>query len=142
MEVAEELRARVGDDTARVFFCNSGAEANEAALKLARLTGRRRILAAERGFHGRTMGALALTGQPHKQAPFEPLPAGVEFYPYGDIDALRALVQRDPGDTAAIVLEPIQGETGVIPAPDGFLSAVRELCDCLLYTSPSPRDRG
>ena len=129
VEVAEELRARVGDDTARVFFCNSGAEANEAAFKLARLTGRRRILAAERGFHGRTMGALALTGQPDKQAPFEPLPAGVEFYPYGDIDALRALVQRDPGDTAAIVLEPIQGETGVIPAPDGFLSAVRELCD-------------
>ena len=129
VEVAEELCARVGDDTARVFFCNSGAEANEAAFKLARLTGRRRILAAERGFHGRTMGALALTGQPDKQAPFEPLPAGVEFYPYGDIDALRALVQRDPGDTAAIVLEPIQGETGVIPAPDGFLSAVRELCD-------------
>ena len=129
VEVAEELRARVGDDTARVFFCNSGAEANEAAFKLARLTGRRRILAAERGFHGRTMGALALTGQPDKQAPFEPLPAGVEFYPFGDIDALRTLVQRDPGDTAAIVLEPIQGETGVIPAPDGFLSAVRELCD-------------
>ena len=129
VEVAETLRARVGDDTARVFFSNSGAEANEAAFKLARLTGRRRILAAERGFHGRTMGSLALTGQPDKQAPFVPLPAGVEFYPYGDIDALRALVQRDPGDTAAIVLEPIQGETGVIPAPDGFLSAVRELCD-------------
>lgn len=128
VEVAEALRARVGDDTARVFFSNSGAEANEAAFKLARLTGRRRILAAERGFHGRTMGSLALTGQPDKQAPFAPLPAGVEFYPYGDIRALEDLVQQDPGNTAAIVLEPIQGETGVIPAPEGFLHAVRALC--------------
>ena len=129
VEVAEALRARVGDDTARVFFSNSGAEANEAAFKLARLTGRRRILAAERGFHGRTMGSLALTGQPDKRAPFEPMPAGVEFFPYGDIEALRALVQQDPGNTAAIILEPIQGETGVIPAPEGFLKAVQELCD-------------
>lgn len=129
VEVAEALRARVGDDTARVFFCNSGAEANEAAFKLARLTGRRRILAAERGFHGRTMGSLALTGQPDKRAPFEPLPEGVEFFTYGDIEALEALVQQDPGNTAAIILEPIQGETGVIPAPEGFLTKVRELCD-------------
>ena len=129
VEVAEALRARVGDDTARVFFCNSGAEANEAAFKLARLTGRRRILAAERGFHGRTMGSLALTGQPDKRAPFEPMPAGVEFFTYGDIEALEALVQQDPGNTAAIILEPIQGETGVIPAPEGFLTKVRELCD-------------
>ena len=112
VDVAEALRARVGDATARVFFCNSGAEANEAAFKLARLTGRRRILAAERGFHGRSMGSLALTGQPDKRAPFEPMPAGVEFFTYGDI-----------------ILEPIQGETGVIPAPEGFLTAVRELCD-------------
>ncbi len=129
VELAEALRARVGDETARVFFSNSGAEANEAAFKLARLTGRRRILAAERGFHGRTMGALALTGQPDKQAAFEPLPAGVEYYPYGDVEALRELVFEDPDDTAAIILEPIQGETGVIPAPEGFLPAVRELCD-------------
>ncbi|WP_034999921.1 MULTISPECIES: acetylornithine transaminase [Corynebacterium] len=129
VEVAEALRARVGDDTARVFFCNSGAEANEAAFKLARLTGRRRILAAERGFHGRTMGSPALTGQPDKRAPFEPMPAGVEFFTYGDIEALEALVQQDPGNTAAIILEPIQGETGVIPAPEGFLTKVRELCD-------------
>ena len=129
VEVAEALRARVGDDTARVFFCNSGAEANEAAFKLARLTGRRRILAAERGFHGRTMGSLALIGQPDKRAPFEPMPAGVEFFTYGDIEALEALVQQDPGNTAAIILEPIQGETGVIPAPEGFLTKVRELCD-------------
>lgn len=129
VDVAEALRKRVGDETARVFFCNSGAEANEAAFKMARLTGRRRILAAERGFHGRTMGSLALTGQPDKRAPFEPLPAGVEYFPYGDTEALRALVQHDPGNTAAIIVEPIQGETGVIPAPEGFLRAVRELCD-------------
>lgn len=129
VKVAEALREHVGDDTARVYFCNSGTEANEAAFKLARLTGRRRILAAQHGFHGRTMGALAMTGQPDKQKPFEPLPVGVEFYPYGDIEALTALVEQNPSDTAAIILEPIQGETGVIPAPEGFLTQVRELCD-------------
>ncbi|AOX06043.1 acetylornithine transaminase [Corynebacterium sp. NML98-0116] len=129
VKVAEALREHVGDNTARVYFGNSGTEANEAAFKLARLTGRRRILAAQHGFHGRTMGALAMTGQPDKQKPFEPLPAGVEFYPYGDIEALTALVEQNPSDTAAIILEPIQGETGVIPAPEGFLTQVRELCD-------------
>ncbi|MEJ5928279.1 acetylornithine transaminase [Corynebacterium sp. H128] len=113
----------------RVFFCNSGAEANEAAFKLARLTGKRRILAAEHGFHGRTMGSLAMTGQPDKRKAFEPLPAGVEFYPFGDIDYLRRLVEMNPSDVAAIILEPIQGETGVIPAPEGFLYQVRQLCD-------------
>lgn len=113
----------------RVFFCNSGAEANEAAFKLARLTGKRRILAAEHGFHGRTMGSLAMTGQPDKRKAFEPMPSGVEFYPYGDIDYLRKLVAINPTDVAAIILEPIQGETGVVPAPEGFLRAVRELCD-------------
>lgn len=113
----------------RAFFCNSGAEANEAAFKIARLTGRRRILAAEHGFHGRTMGSLAMTGQPDKRAPFEPMPQGVEFYPYGDIDYLRKLVAINPKDVAAIIMEPIQGETGVIPAPEGFIPAVRELCD-------------
>lgn len=129
VKVAEALREHVGDDTARVYFGNSGTEANEAAFKLARLTGRRRILAAQHGFHGRTMGALAMTGQPDKQKPFEPLPAGVEFYPYGDIEALTALAEQNPSDTAAIILEPIQGETGIIPAPEGFLTQVRELCD-------------
>lgn len=93
------------------------------------MTGRRRILAAHHGFHGRTMGSLAMTGQPSKRKAFEPFPGGVEFYTYGDIDYLRTLVEQDPQDTAAIILEPIQGETGVIPAPDGFLKAVRELCD-------------
>ncbi len=129
VKVAEALREHVGDDTARVYFGNSGTEANEAAFKLARLTGRRRILAAQHGFHGRTMGALAMTGQPDKQKPFEPMPAGVEFYPYGDIEALTALVEQNPSDTAAIIMEPIQGETGIIPAPEGFLTQVRELCD-------------
>ncbi|AJK68774.1 acetylornithine transaminase [Corynebacterium marinum] len=129
VQLAETLKERVGDDSARVFFCNSGGEANEAAFKLARLTGRSRVLAAVDGFHGRTMGSLALTGQPDKRKPFEPLPTGVEFYPYGDIDYLTKLVEVNPTDVAAIFLEPIQGETGVIPAPEGFLRAVRELCD-------------
>lgn len=129
VQLAETLKERVGDDSARVFFCNSGGEANEAAFKLARLTGRSRVLAAVDGFHGRTMGSLALTGQPDKRKPFEPLPTGVEFYPYGDIDYLTKLVEVNPADVAAIFLEPIQGETGVIPAPEGFLRAVRELCD-------------
>lgn len=129
VEVAQKLKARVGDSDARVFFCNSGTEGNEAAFKVARLTGKKRVLAAHHGFHGRTMGALAMTGQPGKRAPFEPLPAGVEFYPYGDIEYLRTLVEQDPANTAAIILEPIQGETGVIPAPDGFLVKVRQLCD-------------
>lgn len=113
---------------AKVFFCNSGAEANEAAFKIARATGRSKILAAKRGFHGRTMGSLALTGQPDKQAPFEPLPAGVKFYTYGDIDSVKQLADED---TAAIFLESIQGETGVIPAPEGFLEELRRLCDDL-----------
>lgn len=125
MDLAQALVERVGYD-ARVLFCNSGAEANEAAFKLARLTCKGRILAAEHGFHGRTMGALAMTGQPSKREPFAPLPAGVEFYPYGDAQALQAMMDDN---VAAIILEPIQGETGVIPAPEGFLAEVRRLCD-------------
>nr|VDG63728.1 acetylornithine aminotransferase [Streptococcus thermophilus] len=129
LSVAQSLKERFGDPSAKVFFCNSGAEANETAFKLTRLTGRSRVLTAQDGFHGRTMGALSLTGQPSKQAPFEPLVPGVEFYRYGDIDHLRERVDQDPTQTAAVFLEPIQGETGVIPAPEGFLEAVRELCD-------------
>ncbi|MEY8566799.1 acetylornithine transaminase [Corynebacterium sp.] len=130
IELAERLQ-EITAPGARVFFSNSGAEANEAAFKITRLTGRGRVLAAEKGFHGRTMGSLALTGQPDKRAPFEPLPGGVEFYPYGDIDALRRLVEGDgrAADTAAVFLESIQGETGVVPAPEGFLADVRALCD-------------
>jgi len=111
-------------ENGRVIFCNSGAEANEAAFKMARRTGRPRIIACEGAFHGRTMGALALTGQPAKRVPFEPMPAGVEFVPYGDIPALQAAVD----DTvAAVFLEPILGEAGVVPAPDGYLAAARAI---------------
>jgi acetylornithine/N-succinyldiaminopimelate aminotransferase len=116
--LAERLLEISGREGA-VFFCNSGAEANEAAFKLARRTGRSSVVAAEGSFHGRTMGALALTGQPAKRAPFEPLPDGVTFVPYGDASALRAAV----GDwTAAAFLEPVLGEGGVVPAPDGYLA--------------------
>lgn len=125
IDVAAGLIDRFGDPDARVFFCNSGTEANEAAFKIARATGRSRIFAAEHGFHGRTMGALALTGQPDKRKKFEPMPAGVEYYTYGDIESFPPL----DDDVAAIFLEPIQGETGVVPAPDGFLAQVRRLCD-------------
>ncbi|KRV50308.1 acetylornithine aminotransferase [Wenjunlia vitaminophila] len=123
VELAERLLHLFGRP-GRVFLANSGAEANEAAFKLSRLTGRRHVVAAEGGFHGRTMGALALTGQPDKRAPFEPLPGEVTHVPYGDVEALRAAVTTD---TAAVVLEPIQGEVGVVPAPDGYLAAAREI---------------
>lgn len=116
-------------DTSRVFFCNSGAEANEAAFKIARATGRSRILAAKMGFHGRTMGSLALTGQPDKRKKFEPVAAGVEYYPYNDLDYVTKLVEINAEDVAAIFLEPIQGETGVIPADPEFLQGLRALCD-------------
>ena len=129
VELAERLEALLDvEQPVRAFFCNSGAEANEAAFKIARRTGRSRILAAENGFHGRTMGALAMTGQPTKRAPFEPMPPGAEYYPYGDIAALRTLVEQAPADTAAVILEPLQGEGGVVEPPEGFLADVRDLC--------------
>ncbi|MEU4080636.1 acetylornithine transaminase [Streptomyces venezuelae] len=108
----------------RVFFCNSGAEAAEAAFKAARRTGRGRVVAMEGGFHGRTMGALALTGQPAKREPFLPLPGEVTHVPFGDVEALRAAVSHD---TAAVFVEPVQGEAGVIPAPHGYLRAARAI---------------
>lgn len=129
VELAERLLALLdpeGGRGGRVFFCNSGAEANEAAFKLSRRTGRTRVVVAERSFHGRTMGSLALTAQPAKQDPFRPLPGDVVVVPYGDAEALRAAVDDD---TAAVFLEPIQGEGGVIPAPAGYLVAAREACD-------------
>ncbi|MGW0391411.1 acetylornithine transaminase [Streptomyces sp. NPDC003042] len=108
----------------RVFFCNSGAEAVEAAFKIGRLAGRTHMVATTGGFHGRTMGALALTGQPAKQTPFLPLPGDVTHVPYGDVEALRAAVTED---TALVVIEPIQGENGVVVPPAGYLTAAREI---------------
>ena len=113
-------------ETARgkVFFTNSGAEANEAALKLTRLTGRTRLVAAEGSFHGRTMGSLALTSKAAYREPFEPLPGHVTFVPYGDTAALAAAVTDE---TAAVVLEPIQGEAGVVVPTDGYLADARRI---------------
>jgi len=108
----------------RVFFANSGTEANEAVFKMARRTGRPRILALEGSFHGRSIGALAMTHKPAFRAPFEPLPGGVEFIPFGDVAALEEAMGDD---VAAIVLEPIQGEIGVRSLPAGYLAAAREL---------------
>jgi len=121
--LAEALVGLLGAP-AKVFFCNSGTEANEVAFKITRLTGRTKIVAAEGAFHGRTMGSLALTGQPAKQAPFEPLPGYVTHVPYGDADALAAAVDAN---TAAVFLEPIMGEGGVVVPPAGYLVAAREI---------------
>jgi acetylornithine/N-succinyldiaminopimelate aminotransferase len=123
--LAERLLGLLGAE-GRVFFANSGAEANEAAFKLSRRTGRTQVVAAAGGFHGRTMGALALTSKAAYREPFEPLPGGVTFVPYGDAAALEATVT---GDTAAIVLEPVQGEAGVVVPPDGYLVAARRVAD-------------
>ena len=122
--LAELLLALAGRP-GRVLFCNSGAEANEAAFKLSRLTGRTSVVATEGGFHGRTMGALALTGQPAKVDPFRPLPGDVTHVPYGDAGALRSAVTDA---TAMVILEPIQGENGVVVPPPGYLAAAREVC--------------
>jgi len=124
--LAERLIELVGDDTARVFFCNSGAEANEAAFKMSRLTGRTHVIVAAGSFHGRTMGALALTAQPGKADPFRPLPGDVHVVPFGDADALTAAVNEQ---TAAVFLEPIQGEGGVIVPPEGYLRTAREVTE-------------
>jgi acetylornithine aminotransferase len=125
LELCERL-ALIADPGggAQVFLCNSGAEANEAAFKLARLTGRTRMVAATNGFHGRTMGALALTGQPAKADPFRPLPGEVDFVPYGDAMALEEAVDDT---TAAVILEPIQGEAGVVVPPEDYLAAARRI---------------
>ncbi|KQS59512.1 acetylornithine aminotransferase [Geodermatophilus sp. Leaf369] len=111
-----ELAGRPG----RVFFCNSGAEANEAAFKISRLTGRPEVVTALGSFHGRTMGSLALTGQPAKAQAFAPLPGGVRHVPYGEPDALELTEQ-----TAMVLLEPMLGEGGVLPAPAGYLAAAQ-----------------
>jgi acetylornithine/N-succinyldiaminopimelate aminotransferase len=126
VELAEKLAAMTGDKSARVFFCQSGAEANEAALKLSRRTGKVRIVAAQGAFHGRTMGALSMTGQPSKREPFLPLIKGVKHVPYGDIEAMRKAVTKK---TAMVIIEPIMGEAGVIVPPADYLVQLRALCD-------------
>ncbi|HEY0359781.1 MAG TPA: acetylornithine transaminase [Mycobacteriales bacterium] len=121
--LAERLLALAGRE-GRVYFGNSGAEANEAAFKLSRKTGRTHVVTAQGAFHGRTMGALALTGQPAKKEGFGPLPGDVTHVPYGDVDALAAAVTDE---TAMVLLEPVLGEAGVVPPPPGYLVAAREI---------------
>jgi len=126
IELAEKLAAMTGDKKAKVFFCQSGAEANEAALKLSRRSGKVRIVAAQGAFHGRTMGALSLTGQPSKREPFLPLIKGVKHVPFGEIEAMRKAVTKK---TAMVIIEPIMGEAGVIVPPADYLRELRSLCD-------------
>ncbi|WND38560.1 acetylornithine transaminase [Streptomyces sp. BB1-1-1] len=121
--LAERLLQRFGRD-GKVYFCNSGAEANEGAFKIGRLTGRPHMVATDGGFHGRTMGALALTGQPGKREPFLPLPGDVTHVPYGDPQALAAAVTEE---TALVIIEPVQGENGVVVPPPGYLKAARAI---------------
>lgn len=123
VELAERLLTLLGRD-GRVFFTNSGTEAVEAGLKATRRTGRTRVVAAEGSFHGRTMGALSLTAKAAYREPFEPLPGHVTFVPYADVDALAEAVDDS---VAAVILEPIQGEAGVIVPPAGYLRAAREI---------------
>jgi acetylornithine aminotransferase len=124
--LAEKLVAMTGEKNAKVFFCQSGAEANEAAFKLSRRTGKVRAVAAQGAFHGRTMGALSLTGQPSKREPFLPLVKGVKHVPYGDIEAMRKAISKK---TAMVIIEPIMGEAGVIVPPVDYLQQLRAICD-------------
>ena len=131
-EAAVKLNALLHEacgEVGQVFFCNSGAEANEAALKLARKfggRGRHVVVSAYGSFHGRTLAALAATGQPAKHEPFQPMPEGFRHVPFNDLAALEAAI--DP-TVAAVLLEPVQGEGGVVPADVQYLRDVRELCD-------------
>lgn len=126
-DLAEALAEITPGDLQYTFFVNSGAEAVEGALKLARLaTGRTEFVAAEGAFHGKTLGALSVSGRDVYRAPFQPLLPGVTHVPFGDLDALaRAVTER----TAAVILEPIQGENGVIVPPDDYLRGARQICD-------------
>jgi acetylornithine aminotransferase len=126
LELAEKLQKMTGDKSARTFFCNSGAEANEAALKLSRKTGRYRVVATQEAFHGRTMGALSLTGQPSKRNPFKPLLKGIKHVPFGDSAAMRRAINKK---TAMVIVEPIMGEAGVIVPPADYLKNLRQYCD-------------
>ena len=126
-ELQERLCSLLPEGFERVFFCNSGTEAVEGALKFARLsTGRAGLVAAQRGFHGRTMGALSCTWEKKYREPFEPLVPECSHAPYGKLEAFEALVTEE---TAAVIVEVVQGEGGVRPAPEGFLQGLRELCD-------------
>jgi acetylornithine aminotransferase len=126
LELAEKLQKMTGDKSARVFFCNSGAEANEAALKLSRKTGKYKIVATSESFHGRTMGALSLTGQPSKRNPFKPLLKGIKHVPFGDSGAMKRAITKK---TAMVIVEPIMGEAGVIVPPSDYLKNLRKYCD-------------
>ncbi len=126
LELAEKLQKMTGDKSARVFFCNSGAEANEAALKLSRKTGKYRVVATQEAFHGRTMGALSLTGQPSKRNPFKPLIKGIKHVPFGDSSAMKRAITKK---TAMVIVEPIMGEAGVIVPPADYLKNLRQYCD-------------
>ena len=126
LELAETLQKMTGDKSARTFFCNSGAEANEAALKLSRKTGKVRIVATKEAFHGRTMGALSLTGQPSKRNPFKPLIKGIKHVPFGDSAAMKRAINKR---TAMVIVEPIMGEAGVIVPPGDYLKNLRQYCD-------------
>ena len=126
LELAEKLQKMTGDKSARVFFCNSGAEANEAALKLSRKTGKYRIVATQEAFHGRTMGALSLTGQPSKRNPFKPLIKGIKHVPFGNSAAMKRAINKR---TAMVIVEPIMGEAGVIVPPKDYLKNLRQYCD-------------
>lgn len=124
IKLATQLQRISGDAGARVFFCNSGAEANEAAIKVSRLTGRQEIISMRGAFHGRTMGALSLTGQQQKRASFQPLLSGIRFVDFGDLNGLRNAVSSR---TAMIIVESIQGENGVVVPPTGYLKGVEEI---------------
>ena len=126
LELAEKLQKMTGDMSARVFFCNSGAEANEAALKLSRKTGKYKIVATQEAFHGRTMGALSLTGQPSKRNPFKPLIKGIKHVPFGDSGAMKRAINKK---TAMVIVEPIMGEAGVIVPPADYLKNLRQYCN-------------
>ena len=126
LDLAAKLIEMTGRADARVFFCNSGAEANEAALKLSRKTGRKRVISTIGAFHGRTMGALSLTGQPAKRDLFAPIIEKIKYVPFGDADSMKRAVNKK---TAMVIVEPIQGENGVITPPAGYLRQLREICD-------------
>lgn len=126
LELAEKLQKMTGDKSARVFFCNSGAEANEAAIKLSRKTGKYKIVATQESFHGRTMGALSLTGQPSKRNPFKPLLKGIKHVPFGDSASMKRAITKK---TAMVIVEPIMGEAGVIVPPPDYLKNLRQYCD-------------